>query len=415
MCGKAVPYWSGHSAIICIRYEQEEMFMNKIYNCTGHHIQIPHIVKSHGIYLVDDKGKRYMDLESGVWCTPLGHNNSRINHVIQRQIDSLMHAGFCYSNEILQVAAESVLSITNFKDGQCVFLCSGSEAIELARQIAKLLTQKTLSMTLHDSYLGAYSAVTERSKKWYVFNWEQCASCPQNDQCRKDCKALQHIPHDISEFIFEPGSSSGFVRFPPKSLIHNLVNIVRGNGGKIVTNEVTTGIGRTGKWFGYNHYQIEPDIVAMGKGIGNGYPVSVTAINSQTIDELEHSSFKYSQSHQNDPLGAAIANEVITIIKEENLISKAETKGADFLNELQTLKDDITILDVRGRGLMFGIDICDVSTGDNIYRALLDKGYIVCNRKSLFRIDPPLSVDAEEFDRFIKDFREILTTQGHDA
>ncbi len=388
--------------------------MNKIYNCTGHTIRISNIVNSDGIYLFDDKAKRYMDLESGVWCTSIGHNNIRINKVIKKQIDSIMHAGFCYSNNILQESAESVLSITNFKKGKCVFLCSGSESIELARQISKHLTKKKISMTLHDSYLGSYSGVTDRNENWFLFNWEKCMHCPDKENCKATCQELQKIPNNVSEFIFEPGSSSGFVRFPPKSLIKNIVNIVKGSGGKIIANEVTTGIGRTGKWFGYNHYQIEPDMIAIGKGIGNGYPVSITAINRRTIDQLEKSSFKYSQSHQNDPLGAAIVNEVIKTIKDNDLISKAEVIGDKFLKKLQTLKDGVKVIDVRGRGLMFAIDLCNEKTGDRIYQKLLDKGYIVCNRKSLFRIDPPLTINENDFNVFFNDFKTILKSQKDD-
>jgi len=228
-----------------------------------------------------------MDLESGVWCTSIGHNNGRINKAIASQIGSLMHAGFCYSNQILEEASKSILDITNFTDGKCVFLCSGSEAIEISRQISRHLTGKKMSMTLHDSYLGSYASVTDRSKAWYIFNWEQCKQCRKNDNCDPLCESLQAIPQDISEFVFEPGSSSGFVRFPPDGLIQNIVKIVRNNGGKIIANEVTTGVGRTGKWFGYQHYDIEPDLIAIGKGIGNGYPVSVVSINQITVSELE--------------------------------------------------------------------------------------------------------------------------------
>lgn len=385
--------------------------MSKIYNCSGHDILIPNITKTNGIYVSDEKGKIYMDLESGVWCTSIGHKNDRINNLIKRQIDAIMHAGFCYSNDILQEAADSVLSITDFKEGKCVFLCSGSESIEISRQIAKHITKKKYSMTLHDSYLGSFSSVTDRKSNWYIFNWENCVHCSNNKNCKADCNYLNNIPTDISDFIFEPGSSSGFVRFPPTSLIQNIVNIVKKNGGKIIANEVTTGIGRTGKWFGYQHYQIEPDMVAMGKGIGNGYPVSVVAINSKTIEELENNPFKYSQSHQNDPLGAAIVNETIKIIKENDLIKESETKGDIFLEELQSLIDKEVIRDVRGRGLMYVIDLCDSDTGNRIYKKLLDKGYIVGNRNSLFRIDPPLIIKRKEFLKFIDMFKEILETE----
>ncbi len=382
--------------------------MDNIYNCIGHELKIPNIVDSQGIYLFDEYGKRYMDLTSGVWCISIGHKNMRINDAIKKQIDSVMHAGYCYSNQILQKAAQSVLSLIDFKGGKCVFLCSGGEAIEIARQIAKNLTGKAISMTMHDSYLGSYSSVINRTTGWYCFNWESCRVCEKKDTCDPSCKALKEIPDNISEFVFEPGSSSGFVRFPPQALIHNIVNIVRNNGGKIIANEVTTGVGRTGKWFGYHHYNIEPDMVAIGKGIGNGYPVSVAAINQKTIKELEAKSFKYAQSHLNDPLGAAVVREVIQVILDENLITKATEKGAKFLSQLQSLVDNKIVLNARGRGMMFAVDIIDENRCNKIYNALIEQGYIVCNRKSHFKIDPPLITTEDEFNEFLDIFKLVL-------
>jgi acetylornithine aminotransferase len=384
--------------------------VDNIYNCTGHELKIPNIVNSQGIYLFGEDGKRYMDLESGVWCTSIGHKNIRINKIIEKQINTIMHTGFCYSNEILQEAAKSVLSIMNFAGGKCVFLCSGSEAIELSRQIAKHITGRKISMTLHDSYLGSYSSVINRTDGWHIFNWEDCKTCMKKEECDPNCQALQDIPEDISDFIFEPGSSSGFVRFPPKAMIQNIVNVVRRNNGKVIANEVTTGIGRTGKWFGYHHYDIEPDMIAIGKGIGNGYPVSVAAINHKTINDLEVKPFKYMQSHQNDPLGAGIAKEVIQTIQDGDLISKAEILGRKFFLQLKSLEDKKIIHDVRGRGLLFAIDLIDESVGNEIYSELIDNGYIVGNRKSVFRIDPPLTITEQEFDEFIDGFKAILAS-----
>ena len=382
--------------------------MNHIYNCTGHDLIIPNIVDTQGIYVFDENGKQYMDLESGVWCTSIGHNNPMVNNVIKQQMDAIMHAGFCYSNDIVQEAAALILSITGFSDGKCVFLCSGSEAIEITRQIARHLTGKKISMTLHDSYLGSYSSATNREQGWSIFNWEDCKYCKKQKHCDVSCVLLQGIPKDVSEFIFEPGSSSGFVRFPPKALIQNIVRIIHENNGKVIANEVTTGIGRTGEWFGYNHYDIEPDMIAIGKGIGNGYPVSVAAINKNTIKELGANPFKYAQSHQNDPLGASIVRQVIEEIRGEDLISKAREKGAVFSAMLKSLVDNRSILKVRARGLMFALDLADENVGNEIFKELIKRGYIVCNRGALFRIDPPLIIDEAEFESFINTFKSIL-------
>jgi len=382
--------------------------MKYVFNCTGHELKLPNIVKGDGAYVIDDKGNRYLDLESGVWCTPLGHNNPGVNAVIGRQLESLVHAGFCYSSNVVDEAAEAVLSVIGLDEGKCVFLCSGSEVIELARQISKHITKKPTTMGLHDAYLGSFSSVIERNNGWHLFDWRDCAACQSRDDCDQECPKLKQIPDHISEFVFEPGSASGFVRFPPAALIRNIVDIVRSQGGTIIVNDVTTGMGRTGEWFGFHHYPIEPDLVTIGKGLGNGYPVSALAINRKTVDTLEDGSFRYSQSHQNDPLGAAVALEVINLFKEHELISRASSLGETFLERLQELTKSDHVSDVRGRGMMFAVEFRDKTVGDRIYERLLKEGYIVCNRGGMFRIDPPLIIEDVDFFRFTDVFSSLL-------
>ena len=383
--------------------------MKYILDCTGHQLLIPNIVKSDGVYLYDSDGKCYMDLESGVWRTALGHKNIRINAAIKDQVDRIMHVGFCYSNEIVDKAAESLLTIANFSNGKCVFLSSGSEAIEILRQVSKNLSdynQKTV--TLHDAYLGSYSSVTNRDHNWFIFDWKKCVTCPTVDTCDLECEALQNIPEDVSEFIFEPGSASGYVKFPPKALIQKIAKIVRRSNGYVIANEVTTGIGRTGKWFGYEHYEIEPDMIAIGKGIGNGYPISAALVNKETANKLQESSFSYMQGHQNDPLGAAVAQEVIQTIIDENLISETRRKGLIFNAQLTSLIDGEVIVGVRSRGLMFAIDFSSEKITSEIYGKLIERGYIVCNRGSFLRVDPPLIISEKQFGEFVEVLSSIV-------
>ena len=382
--------------------------MSHALNCTSHELRLPNVVDSDGAFVIDDNGKRYLDLESGVWCTPLGHKNPRVVAAIARQSNAIAHAGFCYSSGVVEAAAKSVLEITGLDGGQVVFLTSGSEVIELARQICKHITKKPVTLCLHDAYLGSFSAVTHREKGWHLFDWRECAACPERGDCARACPKLKAIPDDVSEFIFEPGSASGFVRFPPPSLIRNIVDTVRAKGGKILVNDVTTGMGRTGRWFGYDHYQIEPDLVAIGKGLGNGYPVSALAVNRETAGQLQDGSFRYQQSHQNDPLGSAVALEVIGVLRDEGLVSRAAVLGERFLKELQTLASSEQVTEVRGRGLMFAVEFADKTTGDRIYDRLLDRGYIVCNRGGMFRIDPPLIIEEADFLEFVEVFRGLL-------
>lgn len=122
-------------------------------------------------------------------------------------------------------------------------------------------------MTMTDSYFGAYgSAWMRQAEEWFSFDWMACDQCPFTEDCSEQCEYWAGIPFDkIGGFLFEPGSSSGLVRFPPQKLIRSIDSAMKANKGLVIVNEVTTGVGRTGKWFGYQHYDISPHIVAMGR------------------------------------------------------------------------------------------------------------------------------------------------------
>jgi len=385
--------------------------MKNIIWSTGHQIKFDDIVNSNNCYLFDSKGNRLIDLESGVWCTSVGHNNKRINNIITSQINRITHTGFCYCNPQIEVTAQKVLEITGINDGKCEFLCSGSEAVEYGMRIARAISSKPLALTFSDSYFGAYGdAVTRNSNQWHIVKWLECDCKNKEKGCVGDCDSFKNIPFDkIGIFLFEPGSSSGLVRFPSNDLITKIVEKIRENGGIIMCNEITTGIGRTGKWFGYQHYGFTPDIVAIGKGIGNGYPVSITAVSNSVIEQLKDKNFKYSQSHQNDPLGAFVASEVIRIIEDEELLENSSELGAYLIQGLSNLISEKSIIkEVRGRGLMLVIEL--KRNAQQVYEDLLKKGFIVAKRPNaeVLRLDPALTIEKSTIDLFLRTFKEIV-------
>jgi acetylornithine/N-succinyldiaminopimelate aminotransferase len=377
--------------------------MNNVLFCTGHELKYPNIVRADNCKIYDEQGNEYLDLESGVWCTSVGHCNPRIAKLMKEQSEKIIHTGYCYYNPIVEKASANILRITGIHNGKCVFLCSGSEAVELSVKIARSVAGKPYVLTMKDSYLSAFGSAGEKNiSDWILFDW-------------KNSSDIGKIPFDqISAFIFEPGSSSGLVHFPPEELVQKIINNVRDNGGIVVANEVTTGIGRTGNWFGHNHYNFTPDIVALGKGLGNGYPVSCVAISSKVSDKLDLGIFHYSQSHQNDPLGAAIANEVIAIIEDDDLLNKCRIKGADIVKRLRDIKNKFGIIkDVRGRGLMIAIEFEsdeNVSWADSINKELLKKNIILAKRPGfeVFRMDPALTIDNSDIDHFISSMESII-------
>ena len=380
--------------------------MNHILKC--HDIVKTDFVRAENCFLYDQQGRQYVDLESGIWCTAIGHSHPRISKVIADQAPRLMHLGTRYPNAIVEETALSVLEMTQISDGKCIFLSSGSEAVEFGAQAIRRVTGKNLLLTFSNSYLAAYGSSGKKQKdEWFLFDWITLST-------EKD--PLDKIPfEEIGGFVFEPGGSgSGFVQFPPHKLVQDIVQAIRRAGGFVMVNEITTGMGRTGKWFGFQHYDIQPDIVAIGKGLGNGYPVSAVAMSKVVADRLEKSGLRYAQSHQNDPLGCAVAGEVIRIMQEGKWVERGAEMGAYLLRGLQSLADKYPIIkDVRGRGMLLGVELHPHQelTVEALYYALLDKGFLTgyYPAGNVLRLDPALTIEKQLIDQFLKAIDLILS------
>jgi acetylornithine aminotransferase len=386
----------------------------------GHELILSDIVRAEGCHIYDSAGTRYVDLESGVWCTSIGHGHPRIKKVIEEQYSRYGHSGFNYSGGIVEQAAAEMMALTGAQGGHCVFLCSGSEAVEYGVRLAESVLDRPLLMTMADSYFGAYGSAASREEgDWFLFDWFPCADCHFDGGCGEGCERWASIPFaDIGGFMLEPGSSSGLVRFPPAKLVRCIADRIRSDGGLLLVNEVTTGIGRTGRWFGYQHYEMKPDIVAIGKGVGNGYPVSVTTFAPGVVERLGGEPMKYAQSHQNDPVGAAVAREVVSVIREEGLIERGRGIGELLLSGLREIEARFPVVSaVRGRGPIAAVDFVDVPGAPltvSVHRELIERGYVTGRRPGInvIRLDPPLTIDEDDISGFLASLGEILEAQA---
>lgn len=370
------------------------------------------IVKSRNCTLIDSEGRKYFDLESGIWSASIGHSHEEITEVIKKQSGKVIHTGYCYADPVLDEASELILEILGFEGGRCGYLCSGSEAVVFGVRVIQALQEGKQLLTFSNGYFGSYGDAREKDERsWVHFNWiENCQNC--NNECAC-CELFRSIPFEkTGGFVFEPGSSD-FIKFPPEKLVVKIAEEVKSNGGLILSNEVTTGLGRTGKWFGFQHYNIEPDIVTMGKSIGNGYPVSVVAVNEKTSFLLEDKDFYYCQSHGNDALGAAVAKKVVEIIRRDNLVDKSERKGSILKTGLNEIAEKSPLIkEVRGRGLMIVIEFeeNEDDPAHKIYRKLFEAGFVVSNYKGMghIRIDPAYTIEEEIIEDFLKVFEKLL-------
>lgn len=375
----------------------------------SHDIVKTDFVRGENCYLYDARGRRYVDFESGIWCTVLGHRHPRIDRVMKMQIDKLVHLGTRYPSHLAEEAAADVLDLVGIIEGKCTFLSSGSEAVEFGVQAARRITERPLLLTFASSYLGAYgSAGRKTDDEWWLVDWN-APEVTDSDAW------LDRIPfHHIGAFVLEPGGSgSAFVRFPSRQIVQALARRVQEVGGLLMVNEVTTGMGRTGEWFGFQHYDVQPDIVAIGKGLGNGYPVSAVALERRVADELEATGFHYAQSHQNDPLGCAVAREVIAALRERAWIEQGKKLGAFFLDGLKLLAEKHALVqEARGRGMLLGLALHpqDRLTVRSLYHQLLEEGFLVgyYSAGRVLRFDPALTIEKEDIDALLESLDKLL-------
>lgn len=382
-----------------------------IFNSTGCNQYHDNITDSKGCYVFDDFGNKYLDLEAGVWCLPLGHKHPRIVKCIKEQIDQIAHVNYRYNHEITEKAARKLIDITGIENGNCIFLSSGSEAVDTGIRISKCLLPNKKCLCLTNQYLSAYGyGANTETDDWIKVPW-------QYDEVKTESEWLEVLSsidfEIVGVFVFEAGNSSGLVKLPPKNLVRLIAEKVHQVNGLIVVDEVTCGIGRTGKWFGYMHYELKPDIVAIGKGLGNGYPVSAIVFKDKIAEELRNINFRYAQSHQNDPLGCRVAYEVLKQIEQNDMLIKVNELGEYLRKSVSELLKEYTFIkEIRGIGLMNCIQFSDDVTPENMIKIeeyFFDKKIIVGINPvaKCLRIYTPFIIDTRIIDTFINELKCI--------
>lgn len=389
------------------------MQKSKILNTTGYQTFTTNIDRAEGCFVYDKSGKKYLDMEAGVWALPLGHCDYDINKVMHEQLDSLSHCGYKYSQRIAEQCAGKLLDILSFEEGKCVFLSSGSEAVEYGVRLAKCVSDKKKIMCLKSQYFAAYGCGSlEQQSAWTIIDWDE----KENMSIELYERMLQE-EIDFSEigvFLFEPGNSGGIVKFPPINLVIALNCICKKHDIIIVVDEVTTGVGRTGKWFGYMHYPICPEIVCIGKGLGNGYPVSAIVMTKEIAEKAVQVDFHYAQSHQNDSLGCRVAYEVLCKIEKNDMLKVVE-QSADYLAKgYQQINKKIPVIaEIRNRGLLFCVELsADITESEmvTIEKELYENGVMVAVKpqQKVIRTYCPFIISNDMIDQYLETLESVL-------
>jgi len=380
------------------------------------------ITRAEGVYLYTETGRPILDGASGAAVVCLGHRNRRVLARMQQQADrvAFAHTSTFVTEPVLELARR-LARYSNDPAARVYFVSGGSEATETALKIARTYQLAmgrgerhaviSRSTSYHGATLGALAmtGVLQRRKPYEPLLTSfpkvdtcYCYRCPVGldpRSCHIECAdsveeaMMAEDPTTVAGLILEPiiGSSAPGVA-PHGDYLQRVAAACRRHDVLLIADEVMSGVGRTGRFFGVDHYGVTPDIITLSKGISSGYyPLAAVIVTGRVFDVISQSGageFIHGFTYAGSPLGAAVGLEVLDILEEEHLVERAAGMGALLLERLEVLRQFPMVGDVRGKGLLLGIElVADKETkapfpvagrvGASILAACLEEGLAV--------------------------------------
>lgn len=395
------------------------------------------IVASDGVWVTDPDGNRYLDFACGISVTNLGHQHPHVKAAVLNQIDQLWHAGgaFKYSSKVR--AAERLLEVTPDGIEQFLFMNSGAEAVEAAAKLARKTSGRQGIMVFrggfHGRTMGSVSYTTSKAKYRsgyhpilpsvfvtpfpHPYRWDMGQK--EADELALDelARMFRHdvLPEDIAAFLIEPIQGEGGYYPASGEFLGALREIADENGILLMFDEVQTGFGRTGDWFAADGYGVTPDVIIMGKAIANGFPLSAVGTSRERFSQWKPGS--HGTTFGGNPVSCAAAAATIESLRD--VVPQVPQKSAYAFERLAELKlAHPTIGDIRGRGLMIGIELADEDRVPNpgaldfVRASALEQGMFILTAGpdfNIIRFIPPLIATIEEIDHGIDILDKALT------
>ncbi|AZZ61001.1 acetylornithine/succinylornithine family transaminase [Oenococcus sp. UCMA 16435] len=351
------------------------------------------LVDGHDFHLIDDSGKEYVDLASGIGVMSFGYKNPIISQSVEKQLKKIWHVSNLYQSSPQEIVAGKLSKLVGF-DCLTFFANSGTEANEAALKIAHKYTGRRKVMTFNNSFHGrTYGSLTVTDypgiKEGFFVDQTDVVVASYND-----FSSLSLLDDSFAACIVEMIQGEGGVNLIKADWLKQLAKKIKAYGGLLIIDEVQTGIGRTGKAFAFQHYSIQPDIITIAKALGAGLPVGAMIGKSELGSAFTPGS--HGSTFGGNLLAMASANAVLSLITPE-LLKQVESKGQLFLS---LLKDQLLgcgqVLDVRGQGLMIGIQLDSSLSITTIIKDLQRAGYLTISSKhNTLRLLPPLIIDKK--------------------
>ena len=362
------------------------------------------IVKGKGCKVWDEKGQEYLDLYGGHAVISIGHSHP---HYIEKVTEQLQKLGF-YSNSVinkLQVElAERLGKICGYDDYQLFLINSGAEANENALKLASFTNGRTRVLSCEKAFHGRTSLAVEVTNNPKIIapinDNSHVTYLPMNDLTAWEAELSKG---DVCAVILECIQGVGGIKLATKEFAQGLAAACKKYGTILICDEIQCGYGRSGKFFAHQWLDIRPDIITVAKGIANGFPMGAVLIGPEFKPVYGQLGTTFGGNH----LACAAALAVLDVFEEEHLVENARVVGEYLIEEIKKLNNE-KIKDVRGRGLMIGIDL-DCPHAD-VRKPLIyqEHCFTGCAGTNILRLLPPLCLTKEDADDFIKKLKKVL-------
>ncbi|MBM77293.1 MAG: aspartate aminotransferase family protein [Crocinitomicaceae bacterium] len=368
------------------------------------------VEKAKGIYIYDSDGVKYLDLISGIAVSNLGHQNEKIINSIKKQVDDHLHVMVYgeYEQSIQEELAQKLCSL--LPDGLDILypVNSGTEANEAALKLAKRATGRTKIIAFKGAYHGSSHgslSISGNEEKKYAFR----PLLPDVFHIEfNNIDQLSEIDTSTACVIIEPIQGDAGVRIPSIEFMTALRKKCNDNGVLLIADEIQSGFGRSGKWFAYEHFNIQPDILTIGKAFGGGMPIGGVVSSKQLMNLFtENPKLGHITTFGGHPVVCAAALASINVLNDEKIIDHVESKGKLF----ESLLNHKLIKEIRRKGLLFAIEMKNSDVVQKVVEGCKENGllsfwFLSCPES--FRIAPPLIINEDEIQRSCQIIIEVM-------
>ena len=375
----------------------------------GNYTRLPIVaVRGEGPYLWDADGKRYLDLFSGWAVTGVGHCHPRLVEAIREQAGRLIYMPNTWYTEPQGRLAQWIAE-TGF-GGKSFFCNSGTEANEAAIKLARIHTPpgKYKIITFENGFHGrTFASVTATAQPKYHHGFQPLVPgfvyAPLNDMDAVE----KLVDEETCAILVEPIQGEGGINLARAEWLKALRDLCDQRGMMLIFDEVQTGVGRCGTWWGYQTVDVVPDIMTMAKQLAGGTAIGAMCAREEVAASLVPGT--HAATFGGNPLAAAAGCAVFEIIRDENLLENANQMGTYLRRQLLELKQETPLIaEVRGVGLMIGADLAQ--NGADLAAKCLDKGlHINCTHETVLRIMPPLNITREQLDEGLAILRDAMS------